>query len=119
MRKHKTPAAWLKSVADKSPETMLAVFDISEDLKIALCDVDAEVPGHDQAVKFWAILEDQLDDTRKAQRQVSVESRHLPKPYIMTLAESMKDRRSTHVLLRGDFKQKGDEGRCLDAGNSA
>lgn len=109
MRKHKTPAAWLKSVADKSPETMLAVFDISEDLKNALCDVDAEGPGHDQAVKFWAILEDQLDDTRKAQRQLSVESRHLPKPYIMTLAESMKDRRSTHVLLRGDFKQKGDE----------
>ncbi|MBC8290237.1 MAG: PSD1 domain-containing protein, partial [Planctomycetes bacterium] len=108
MQKHKTPAAWLKSVAEKSPESMLAVFDISAELKAALGDLEAEAPGRKEAVEFWATLEEQLDDTRKAQRQLSVESRHLPKPYIMTLAESTKDRRATHVLLRGDFKQKGD-----------
>ena len=109
MRKHRTPMVWLKTVSDKSPEKMLAVFDISDDLKNALCDREANAHGRKEAVEFWATLEEQLDDTRKAQRQLSVESRHLPKPYIMTLAEATKDRRSTHVLLRGDFKQKGDE----------
>ena len=65
-------------------------------------------PAQQQAAAdFWNSLEGRHDDTGQAMAQVSVQKRHLPKPYVMTIAERAKDRKVTHVLLRGDFKQKG------------
>ncbi len=63
--------------------------------------------------RFWDSLHGRADDTNMALKQLTVQKRHLPKPYIMTLAESSENRRPTHVLTRGDFKQKGDR---VDAG---
>lgn len=58
--------------------------------------------------QFNQSISGRIDDINKAQRQLSVENRHLPRPYIMTLREADKDRRTTHVLVRGEFKVKGD-----------
>ena len=60
-----------------------------------------------QVAAFNDSLGGRIDDNNKAQRQVSVEKRHLPKPYVMTLQELQDKRRSTHVLIRGDFKKPG------------
>lgn len=60
-------------------------------------------------LQFWKSLSTRQDDTNQAIRQLSVEERHLPKPYVMAVKESREKRRATHVLLRGDFKQKGAE----------
>lgn len=108
MRKYRTPYDWLASVSGQPPEEMLEVLKIPDELVVAICDREADSPGRGEAVAFWGTLDDLLDDTRKAQRQLSVESRHLPEPYIMTLAEAAKNRRPTHVLLRGDFKRRGE-----------
>jgi hypothetical protein len=112
MRKHQTARAWTKSVADQSPMQLLSVLDLSDELRSAIAKSTAAEPGASNspaAAEFWATLDAQSDDNRKAMRQLSVENRHLPKPYIMTVAELSKDRRSTHVLVRGKFKQKGDK----------
>jgi len=60
-----------------------------------------------QVAAFNHALGGRIDDNNKAQRQLSVEKRHLPKPYVMTLKEVHDKRRPTHVLIRGDFKQTG------------
>lgn len=110
MRKYSSAREWLKSAADESSLQLLSVLDISEELKTAiLASADSSADSDSADVSnFWATLAAQADDNRKAMRQLSVENRHLPKPYIMTLSETMKDRRTTHVLVRGEFKQKGE-----------
>jgi hypothetical protein len=111
MRKHNSARDWLKTVADKSPLEQLNVLDISGELKAAILDSANSSVELDLSIvsNFWATLAAQADDNRKAMRQLSVENRHLPKPYIMTLSETLKDRRATHVLVRGEFKQQGEE----------
>lgn len=95
MRKFKTFGEWQASVKDvKKVAELLALFD--EDVA-------------EQQEIFWRSLEERADDLKKAIRQLSVDSRHLPKPYIMTLGEVEKDRRKTFVLERGDFKLKAKE----------
>ena len=112
MLKHKTPQEWVMSLGDQSPESFLDVFDIVDELKSAIV-ASATQPSSqsdaDAVVQFWNSLNSQLDDTRREIRQLSEEHRHLPKPSIMTVTETKQDRRATHVLLRGDFKQKGDK----------
>ena len=93
----------------QSPAQHLAVLDLDESLKSALAAAGPGTKEQQTAAVFWGTLNSQIDDTRKAIRQLSVQNRHLPKPYIMTLAEATKNRRRTHVLVRGDFKQKGGE----------
>jgi len=108
MLKHKTPQEWSMSLGDKSAESFFEVFDINDQLKSAIAALVAEPSSQSEAVvRFWNSLNSQLDDTRREIRQLSEEHRHLPKPGIMTVTESNQDRRNTHVLLRGDFKQKG------------
>ncbi|MFP6764169.1 MAG: DUF1549 and DUF1553 domain-containing protein, partial [Planctomycetaceae bacterium] len=107
MRKHKTPGDWLKSLDDNSAMSLLNVFDLSGELISAICHTPSAASPDPAVQEFWDSLAARQDDTLKAIRQLSVENRHLPRPYIMTLAESTTGRRPTHVLLRGDFKQKG------------
>jgi len=40
-------------------------------------------------------------------RTLGVEARFIKKPYAMTISQQTKEPRATHVLLRGDFKTKG------------
>ena len=108
MRRHSSPGAWLKSLDDNQAVSLLELFDISGKLIRAVCNASSATPPDPAVREFWSSLEVRQDETRKAIRQLSVEQRHLPKPYIMTLAESTKNRRPTHVLLRGDFKQQGE-----------
>jgi hypothetical protein len=94
----------------QSPAQHLKVLDLDESLKSALAAAGPDTKEQQAAAGlFWSALVSQLDDARKAIRQLSVQKRHLPKPYIMTLAEATKNRRRTHFLVRGDFKQKGEE----------
>jgi hypothetical protein len=109
MLKHKSPQDWVLSLGDSSPAMLLENFEIDAGLKSAIADSGTSPSAPDQVLRFWNSLNAQLDDTRKAMRQLSEEHRHLPKPGLMTLAESTQDRRATHVLVRGDFKQHGDE----------
>jgi len=108
MLRHDSPDAWLKSLDDSEAAPLLELFEISSALIRAICDAPAAATPDPAVEKFWSTLEIRLDETRKAVRQLSVEQRHLPKPSIMTLSEKKADRRPTHVLLRGDFKQQGE-----------
>src|SRR5205823_5038189 len=54
--------------------------------------------------EFEKALPARVDDLGQEIRQLGVEKRYLPKPAVMSLAEADKNRRATHVLLRGDFK---------------
>jgi mono/diheme cytochrome c family protein len=109
MLKHKTLQDWLRSPGDQAADSFLEVFDISDELKSAIAASATEPSTQsDAVVRFWNSLNSQLDDTRKEIRQLSEEHRYLPKPSIMSMMESTQDRRKTHVLLGGDFKQKGD-----------
>jgi hypothetical protein len=89
----------------------LSLLKLNEELltTLAIAAVDLTQDQRKLADKFDASISGRIDDANKAARQLSVEKRHLPKPAIMTLKESAKDRRHTHVLLRGDFKMKGDQ----------
>jgi hypothetical protein len=57
--------------------------------------------------EFERTLPARRDDLNQEIRHLGVEQRFLPKPAAMTLAEAGAERRPTHVLVRGDFKQKG------------
>jgi len=87
------------------------VLKLGEELLTAIQMAEAEcsVRQAQLVASFDVSITGRLDDANKASRQLSVEKRHLPKPYIMTLNEADKDRRNTHVLVRGDFKVKGDQ----------
>ena len=112
MRKHANLAAWQKSLGQKTTDiaSQLSKLGLSDSLARLLSTQPAAglSPAQQQAAAdFWNSLEGRHDDTGQAMAQVSVQKRHLPKPYVMTIAERAKDRKVTHVLLRGDFKQKG------------
>ena len=111
MRKHANLAAWQKSLGQKTTDiaSQLSKLGLSDSLARLLTQPAAGLsPAQQQAAAdFWNSLEGRHDDTGQAMAQVSVQKRHLPKPYVMTIAERAKDRKVTHVLLRGDFKQKG------------
>ncbi|HEY5311817.1 MAG TPA: PSD1 and planctomycete cytochrome C domain-containing protein [Pirellulales bacterium] len=47
------------------------------------------------------------DELTQRLRMLAVEERYLPSPHLLALKESTAGRRTTHVLLRGDFKQLG------------
>jgi mono/diheme cytochrome c family protein len=49
------------------------------------------------------------DENRDAMRLLVTEERYLPSPHVLALKEDATEPRSTHVLLRGDFKQEGAE----------
>jgi len=121
MRKHKTHDDWRSSVlrtkagqssaSTKFPQHPLEVLDIDDSLKSALA-ASAQSFSKAQQAKvelFWKSLESQFDDAQKAIRQLSVQQRHLPKPYMMTLSEVLQNRRPTFLLERGDFKRKGEQ----------
>jgi hypothetical protein len=94
----------------RSPAQRLEVLDLDESLKSALAASGSDTKEQQAAVGlFWVSLDSRLDDARQAIRQLSVQKRHLPKPYLMTLTEAVKNRRRTHFLIRGDFKKKGEE----------
>lgn len=94
----------------RTPRQHVAVLQVDESLKTTLTLTRSSTPEQqDAANRFWHSLDSRLDDLRKAIRQLSVQKRHLPKPYVMTLGEATKDRHKTYLLVRGDFKQKGDE----------
>jgi hypothetical protein len=103
MRKHSSFLAWSGDDKDKA-ELAIALLNQPESLTAAIRNPQ---DNSRQLNRLWKSLAERSDDVNKALRQLSVQKRHLPKPSIMILAESEKDRRSTHVLVRGDFKQKG------------
>jgi len=111
MRKHANLAAWQESLGQKTADiaSQVSKLVLSDSLARLLTQPAAKLtPAQQQAAAdFWKTLDGRHDDTGQAMAQVSVQKRHLPKPYVMTIAERAKGRTVTHVLLRGDFKQKG------------
>ena len=109
LRKHPSFAAWRGDDAGKTDQ-LIKQLDLSDSLIAAL-----RMPENNSEVlsRFRDSLRGRADDTKNALKQLAVQKRHLPEPYIMTLAEASENRRTTHVLTRGDFKQKGDR---VDAG---
>ena len=103
MRKHSSFVAW-RGDDKKKTEMAISLLTQSDSLTAAIRNPQ-ENPQ--QLNRLWKSLAGRSDDVNKALRQLSVQKRHLPKPAVMTLGESANDRRSTHVLVRGDFKQKG------------
>ena len=103
MRKHSSFLAWRGDDKDKA-EQAIGLLNQPVSLTAAIRNPQ---DNSQQLNRLWKSLPERSDDVNKALRQLSVQRRHLPKPYIMTLAESESDRRSTHVLVRGDFKQEG------------
>lgn len=103
MLKYDSFAAW-RAADSASAEQIISVLDLVDPVSTAVQDPAA----HPQTLaEFWNSLHGRVDDTSKELKQLSVQRRHLPKPYIMTLAEASENRRATHVLTRGDFKQPG------------
>ncbi len=104
MRKHESLGQWLDGDPSKI-EQVISRLELADDVAAALRNPNS---NSEVVAQFWQSLRGLEDDIDQAKRQLSVEERHLPKPYIMTLEEQKSDRRATHLLLRGDFKQKGD-----------
>ena len=105
MRKHSSFLAW-RGDDKKKAEMAIGLLTQPESLTAAIRNPQE---NFQQLNRLWKSLAGRSDDVNKALRQLSVQKRHLPKPAIMTLGESANDRRSTHVLVRGDFKQKGEQ----------
>ena len=103
MRKHSSFLAW-RGDDKKKTEMAIGLLTQPESLTAAIRNPQE---NSQQLNRLWKSLAGRSDDVNKALRQLSVQKRHLPKPAVMTLGESANDRRSTHVLVRGDFKQKG------------
>ena len=112
MKKHADLAAWQASLGHRTADiaAQLKRLALTAELAALLSRPagDLSPAQRGTAAAFWKTLDGRHDDTGKAMAQVSVQKRHLPRPYVMTIAERSKDRRPTHVLLRGDFKQKGE-----------
>jgi hypothetical protein len=104
LRKFGSFAEW-HSKHPGTTDQLVSVLDLPADLANALKQPSKH---SDLLTELWASLPVRHDDTGQALRQLSVQQRHLPKPYIMTLAEASVDRRETYVLTRGDFKAKGE-----------
>ena len=112
MKQHSAAASWQASLTDGS-ETLadkLKSLDLADELRTNLQLPAAELSPeqHQTIAAFWQTLSARHDDAGKAIAQLSVQKRHLPKPYIMTLREKSEDRRTTHLLIRGDFKRKAE-----------
>ncbi len=111
MRKHASLVAWQNSLGNKPSDIAdrLKQLDLSPELRELLARPASRFSPEQLKISraFWTTLAGRHDDTGQAMAQISVQKRHLPKPYVMTIAERTKGRRSAHVLLRGDFKQKG------------
>ena len=112
MKTHATLAAWQASLKNgtKVLADKLQCLEVDDALAAILATPAADLADEQRraVTAFWSMLDAFHDDTGKAVAQLSVQKRHLPKPYIMTLREKREDRRATHVLVRGDFKQKGE-----------
>ena len=111
MRKHAGLATWQSSLGNdpKKIANALSHLRLTTELKTLLAQPAADLDQNrlDRSAAFWKTLPGRHDDAGQAMAQQSVERRHLPKPYVMTIAERSKDRREAHILLRGDFKKKG------------
>ena len=59
--------------------------------------------------EFHASLEGREQAVSTDLKTLAVEARYIKKPYLMTLSQRTDEVRTTHVLLRGDFKQPGAE----------
>lgn len=105
LRKHESFVEW-RGDDTKKIDQLIERLELDESLIAAL---KAPEDNCTLVNQLWESLRGREDDVDKAKRQLSVEERHLPKPYIMTLEERPNDRRTTHVLERGDFKSKGEE----------
>lgn len=113
MKNHPGLAAWQMSLKGETRVLVekLQSLDLTDDDRERLAQpyLGLTVGEQRQAAAFWTTLAARYDDTGKAIAQLSVQKRHLPRPYIMTLREHSKGRRATHLLVRGDFKQKGEQ----------
>lgn len=103
LQKHASLAAWLEENHEQLTQ-VVETLEIDEQTASAL---HAPADRQPAVQRFWESLTARADDVAKAIRQLSVQERHLPKPYVMTLEELAEERRPTHVLERGDFKSKG------------
>lgn len=83
----------------------------SAELAAALTAVAAERTAQQSRLvaEFFASLPAQQDEVKQNLRLLVTEERYLPNPQILALKENRASPRPTHVLLRGDFKQHGDE----------
>lgn len=104
LRKFKSFSDWHQQKGSQT-KTILAKLDLSPHLQDALRAPNDHIS---ELTTLWNSLPARSDEVAKARRQLSVQQRHLPKPYIMQLEERTEKRRPTHILVRGDFKQKGD-----------
>ena len=113
MKAHSSAGAWLASLAgdDESLEDKLQPLELTDEVRTSLQLAASErTNGQQRAIAaYWQTLRARHDDAGKAISQLSVQERHLPKPYVMTLREQNKDRRTTHRLVRGDFKQRAEQ----------
>jgi len=83
----------------------------SIDLTVALA-AKVETRSKEQTrlvADFIASLPARQDDVKQNLRLLVTEERYLPSPNILALKENNASPRPTHVLLRGDFKQHGDD----------
>jgi len=112
MKKHADLAAWQQSLGNKPSDIAdrLKRLDLSADLATLLARPASGFSSAQRKIAqaFWKTLDGRHDDTGQAMAQVSVQKRHLPKPFVMTIAERAKGRQPAHVLVRGDFKKKGE-----------
>ncbi|MBI85905.1 MAG: hypothetical protein CMJ81_22135 [Planctomycetaceae bacterium] len=112
MKEHVTAATWRLSLNNDAQvlTDKLQALEISESQRNSLeCARTEQTAGQRRQVDaFWETLAALHDDTGKALAQLSVQTRHLPKPYVMALHEKEEERRETFFLVRGDFKQKGE-----------
>ena len=112
MKEHAAAAAWRLSL-NNDPQVLadkLQSLGIAKSLRSSLerAGADQTAAQRRQVDAFWETLAALHDDTGKAMAQLSVQKRHLPKPYVMALQEKSEERRETFLLVRGDFKQKGE-----------
>jgi len=105
MRQHDSFADWCGDDTEKTNQ-LVELWELPESIIAALREPAANAESMEP---FWNTLDGLEDDVAQAKRQLSVQERHLPKPYIMTLRECSSDRRQTHVLERGDFKSQGEK----------
>jgi hypothetical protein len=103
MTAHNSFSAWRGDDLGRT-ERLISLLELTDPVSAAFRQSDSDPAT---LAEFWDSLDGRADDTSKALKQLSVQRRHLPKPYIMTLAEASENRRSTHVLTRGDFKLHG------------
>ncbi len=94
-----------------SPETYVSTFDESDEVLRALSTPVEKRSAEQKAAlaDLYERLPKLKDENRDAVRLLVTEERYLPSPHILALKEDTTEPRSTNILLRGDFKQKGVE----------